>query len=113
MYGIDSLSMRKLGGLLGVKAMSLYNHMPNKDSIINCLIDKVISEIALPDVKGNWKNEMKKRAVSAHNTLLKHAWATIPLVSRIVYTTSFVLNLNLAVIITAKQAADNPPPIVM
>lgn len=82
-HGIDSLSMRKLAALLGVKAMSLYNHLRNKDDIIDCLVDKVISEIALPDVNQNWKKAMKNRAVSAHTVLLKHEWATLPIISRI------------------------------
>jgi AcrR family transcriptional regulator len=82
-HGIDSLSMRILANLLGGKAMSLYNHINNKDTIIDCLIDRVISEIAVPVIGDDWKRAMKKRAVSAHNVLLKHPWATLPMVSRI------------------------------
>jgi TetR/AcrR family transcriptional regulator, tetracycline repressor protein len=31
-HGIGLLSMRKLGGALGVEAMSLYNHVPTRTS---------------------------------------------------------------------------------
>ena len=46
--GIASLSMRKLGEALGVEAMSLYNHVANKDDLLDGMIDLVFSEIDLP-----------------------------------------------------------------
>jgi AcrR family transcriptional regulator len=73
--GIDSLSMRKLGEVLGVEAMSLYNHVANKDDILDGIVDLVFGEIALPFGKGDWKPAMRARAVSAHEALLRHPWA--------------------------------------
>ena len=81
--GIEALSMRKLAQALGVKAMSLYNHVANKDDIIDGIVDIVVSEIEVPDLTANWKTAMWKRATSAHAVLLRHPWATMPLVSRI------------------------------
>ena len=46
--GVASLSMRKLAGRLGVKAMSLYHHVANKDEVLDGIVDAVFSEIALP-----------------------------------------------------------------
>ena len=46
--GIESLSMRKLGQALGVEAMSLYNHVANKDDILNAIVDIIESDIDLP-----------------------------------------------------------------
>ena len=46
--GIASLSMRKLGEVLGVEAMSLYNHVANKGELLDGMIDLVFSEIDLP-----------------------------------------------------------------
>ena len=43
--GIEALSMRKLARELGVEAMSLYNHVANKDEILAGIIDVVASEI--------------------------------------------------------------------
>lgn len=36
--GIDELSVLKLAQALGVKAMSLYNHVNNKDDIIDGMV---------------------------------------------------------------------------
>ena len=46
--GIDALSMRRLGQELGVEAMSLYNHVANKDDLLNGITDLVLGEIELP-----------------------------------------------------------------
>lgn len=46
--GIGALSMRQLGARLGVEAMSLYNHVRNKDEILDGIVEAVVEEIALP-----------------------------------------------------------------
>ena len=80
--GIESLSMRKLGRDLGVEAMSLYNHVANKDDILDGIVDLVFGEIALPSGGGDWKPAMRGRATSAHEALLRHPWAPSLMQSR-------------------------------
>lgn len=82
--GIDELSHGKLAQTLGVKAVSLYNHVDNKDDIIDGMVDIVVGEIAVPSLKENWKTAMRSRAISAHEVLMRrHPWAIMPIVSRI------------------------------
>jgi AcrR family transcriptional regulator len=73
--GIASLSMRKLGGAVGVEAMSLYNHVANKDELLDGMIDLVFSEIELPSGDAGWRTAMRQRAVSARRALSRHPWA--------------------------------------
>jgi AcrR family transcriptional regulator len=73
--GISSLSMRKLGEVLGVEAMSLYNHVASKGDLLDGMIDHVFSEIGLPSVEAGWKTAMRQRAVSARQVLIRHRWA--------------------------------------
>jgi len=80
--GIELLSMRKLAQEMGVKAMSLYNHVTNKDDILDNIVDIVVSEIELPKIGGDWRDEMRRRAISAHEVLLRHPWAAMALMSR-------------------------------
>jgi AcrR family transcriptional regulator len=80
--GIDSLTMRKLGQDLDVEAMSLYNHVANKDDILDGIVDLVFGEIALPSGGGDWKRAMRRRAISAHEALLRHRWAPSMMQSR-------------------------------
>jgi len=80
--GIDSLTMRKLGQELGVEAMSLYNHVANKDDILDGMVDLVFGEIDIPDGVAEWKAAMRRRAMSAREALLRHPWATSLMQSR-------------------------------
>jgi AcrR family transcriptional regulator len=73
--GIESLSMRKLGQTLGVEAMSLYNHVANKDDILNGIVDIVESAIELPTAGADWKRELRKTAMSVHGLFERHPWA--------------------------------------
>ncbi len=72
--GIELLTMRKLGEALGVEAMSLYNHVANKEDLIDGMIDIVFSEIDLPG-SGNWMPTMRRRATSLRGVLMRHRWA--------------------------------------
>ncbi len=81
--GIESLSMRKLARTLRVEAMSLYNHVADKEDILAALIDLVVGEIELPLRGGDWKKAMRERGRSAHSVLLGHHWATMLFVSRL------------------------------
>ncbi|MCX5934594.1 MAG: TetR/AcrR family transcriptional regulator C-terminal domain-containing protein [Pseudanabaena sp. LacPavin_0818_WC45_MAG_42_6] len=80
--GIEALSMRKLAQELGVKAMSLYNHVADKDDLLNGIVDIVVGEIEVPLLDIEWKTAMRRRATSAHEMLLRHPWAAIALMSR-------------------------------
>lgn len=80
--GIESLSMRRLAGSLGVEAMSLYNHVANKDEMCDGMVDLVVSEIDVPTGAADWKTAMRRRAISAHEVLLRHPWASALFESR-------------------------------
>src|ERR671936_797786 len=73
--GIESLTMRKLAGELGVEAMSLYNHVANKGDLVDAIVDVVVSEIELPPAAGSWDAAVREYAITAHETFLRHPWA--------------------------------------
>jgi AcrR family transcriptional regulator len=73
--GIESLTMRRLGQRLGVEAMSLYNHVANKDDLLDGVVDLVVSEIDLPADTTDWKEAMRCRAISARAVFSRHPWA--------------------------------------
>jgi AcrR family transcriptional regulator len=73
--GLAELTMRKLAKDLGVEAMSLYNHVASKSDLLDGMIDIVFAEIEPPAAGGDWQAEMRKRAVSTRQALLRHPWA--------------------------------------
>lgn len=81
--GTEALTMRRLGQELGVEAMSLYKHVPNKDAILDGIVDLVVGEIVLPHPRDGWKSAMRRRGISAHQVLMRHRWACPLLMSRV------------------------------
>jgi AcrR family transcriptional regulator len=73
--GLDQLSMRRLASTLGVEAMSLYNHIPGKERLLDGMVDLVFAEIEPPSAHGDWRQELRKRAISTRETLRRHPWA--------------------------------------
>ena len=73
--GFESVTMRRLGKELGVEAMSLYNHVANKDEIRDGIVEIVMEEIEVPERAGHWKTAIRASAISAHEVLLSHPWA--------------------------------------
>ena len=80
--GIEALTMRTLGQELGVEAMSLYNHVTNKDDILDGIVDLVVGEIEVPGPGSDWRTAMRQRAISAHGVLVRHPWAAVLVMSR-------------------------------
>ena len=78
--GIDALSMRKLGQSLGYEAMSLYNHVANKDDLLHGILDLVLAEMEPPDPQGGLPG-IRASALSAHEALTRHPWAASMLMS--------------------------------
>jgi AcrR family transcriptional regulator len=73
--GIESLSMRKLAGELGIEAMSLYYHVKNKDDLLDGMVERVYGEIMVPSIGDDWKTAMRLRAESTRGVLGRHPWA--------------------------------------
>ena len=73
--GIESLTMRKLGQELGVEAMSLYNHVANKDDIVDGIVELVLGEVEVPSGEADWKTDIRRTAISSHEVFLRHRWA--------------------------------------
>ena len=69
--------MRRVAQELGVEAMSLYHHVPNKEAILDGVVDRVFEEIEMPDLDGaaDWRDNLRSRARSTREVLSRHRWA--------------------------------------
>lgn len=87
-HGIDAVTMRRLAEELGVEAMSLYHHVPNKEALLNGVVDLVFAEIddaleSQPDAAAaDWKTNVRSRILSSRSVLLRHKWAPALIESR-------------------------------
>lgn len=71
--GLAALSMRRLGAELGVEAMTLYHHIPNKSALLDGMVEQVVSE-ATPPSFGNssWREGLRDYAHSLLAALSAH-----------------------------------------
>ena len=81
--GLEAVSMRKLGQVLRVEAMSLYKHVANKDDILDGIADLVMGDFEVPSGDVDWKTAIRRGAISAHQVLLRHPWASGLIESRL------------------------------
>lgn len=86
--GLDALTMRRLADELGVEAMSLYYHLPNKNAILDGVIELTFGEIEVevggfaPPVNVPWQPALRERILGARRVLLRHPWTPPVMESR-------------------------------
>ncbi|WP_171169060.1 TetR/AcrR family transcriptional regulator C-terminal domain-containing protein [Streptomyces sp. I05A-00742] len=98
--GVKGLTMRRLGAALDVEAMTLYHHVPNKEALLDGLVERVFAG-ALPveggDVGGgdvgtsDWQSWLRTYAAALRTTLLSHP-GVLPLVAARPATTPATLD---------------------
>ncbi|SEL30658.1 TetR/AcrR family transcriptional regulator [Nonomuraea pusilla] len=79
--GLDALTMRRVGAQLGVAAMSLYRHVPNRDALLAAVVDHLFAEaVAEPLREDGWADALIRFAAAYRGTLLAHPHA-VPLLA--------------------------------
>ena len=73
--GLAAVSMRKIADRLGAGAMSLYHYFPNKDALLDDMVDAVFAEIEPPSPDVEWQAALRTRAKSTRAALRRHPWA--------------------------------------
>ncbi|MFH9725476.1 TetR/AcrR family transcriptional regulator C-terminal domain-containing protein [Streptomyces sp. NPDC017254] len=77
--GLKSLSMRRLGTELGVEAMTLYHHVPNKIALLDGVIEQVVAEAVPPEFgAATWRENLSAYAHALIAALGAHP-NTVPL----------------------------------
>ncbi|MEU9112172.1 TetR/AcrR family transcriptional regulator C-terminal domain-containing protein [Streptomyces sp. NPDC048483] len=78
--GLRGLSMRRLGGALGVEAMTLYHYVPHKEALLDGLVERVFAEALPLSAEGApWQEQLRGYAASLREALLRHP-GVLPLV---------------------------------
>jgi AcrR family transcriptional regulator len=79
--GLEGFSMRKLGAMLGVEAMSLYNHVENKRALFDGVIELLIVQAPYPEQPdATPREELWAFAHAFRDVLCAHP-RTLPLVA--------------------------------
>jgi AcrR family transcriptional regulator len=84
-FGLPGLSMRRLGGVLGVEAMSLYRYVPGRESLLDAVVEAVLDEMGvdeeiLESPRDGWQDFLQRLAHGVRRIALAHPRA-FPLVA--------------------------------
>jgi TetR/AcrR family tetracycline transcriptional repressor len=79
--GLDALTMRRLGTQLGVSAMSLYRHLPNREAVLAAVVNELFAEAVVDlDTQTSWPEALTRLAHGYRQMLLAHPQA-VPLLA--------------------------------
>ncbi|MFB4316018.1 TetR/AcrR family transcriptional regulator [Actinomadura sp. 21ATH] len=74
--GARALSMRKIAAELDVGVMSLYNHVPNKDALLEAVAEHVLAGLDVPEADANpgrdWKLNARAMVAAFRATAHRH-----------------------------------------
>jgi AcrR family transcriptional regulator len=69
--GLEAVTMRRIGRDLGVEAMSLYNHVRDKEDLLDAVCEEVLAQFQLPDAV-DWAEAARLTAHEYRRLLLAH-----------------------------------------
>jgi AcrR family transcriptional regulator len=79
-HGLEALSMRRLGQVLGVQAPSLYSHYPTKDDLLDAVANLVVADVDTSGFDLGWRDGLTTWARSYRAALAAHPGA-VPLIA--------------------------------
>jgi AcrR family transcriptional regulator len=68
--GLEAVTMRRIGRELGVEAMSLYNHVKDKEDVLDGVCECVMADFEFPEPSEDW-GETARRGARAWRRLLQ------------------------------------------
>jgi AcrR family transcriptional regulator len=95
--GADAVSMRRIAAELGVGVMSLYNHVPNKDALLNGVAESVLSRIEFTDdPDAHWTDRVRMQARAFRQIAHDYPRCTMLVVSRQLHSDAGLLPVERA-----------------
>jgi AcrR family transcriptional regulator len=71
-HGLATLTMRSLATELQVSPMALYNHVRDKEELLDLMLDLLLGEVDLSAPAGDWATQMRALVCSYHQVLTTH-----------------------------------------
>ncbi len=92
--GLEALSMRRVGTELGVEAMSLYNHVPNKAALLDGVHERILEEMDRPRTLRSWRDYARHQGRALRKVLCAHPSAVTLFATRPATTSAALARLE-------------------
>ncbi|GAA0920547.1 TetR/AcrR family transcriptional regulator [Streptomyces thermoalcalitolerans] len=81
--GLEAVTMRKVAARVGAGVMSLYSYAPDKETLLNLMVDHVSGELPTTNtLTGDWRTDLKAIAHLQRDLMLRHPWLPAALSTR-------------------------------
>src|SRR5689334_14080679 len=80
--GLAAVTMRRIAQDIGAGAMSLYTYVPDKDRLVDLMVDRVGGTRTPPVLTGDWRTDLLAVAASQRSLMLTHPWLPAALPNR-------------------------------
>ncbi|MEV5434520.1 TetR/AcrR family transcriptional regulator C-terminal domain-containing protein [Streptomyces sp. NPDC052682] len=81
--GLEAVTMRRVAAEVGAGVMSLYSYAPDKETLLELMVDHVSGELPLTTpLSGDWRADLKAIAHLQRDLMLRHPWLPAALSTR-------------------------------
>ncbi|MEU9117205.1 TetR/AcrR family transcriptional regulator [Streptomyces sp. NPDC048483] len=81
--GLTAVTMRAVAARIGAGTMSLYSYVPNKETLLELMIDHVSGDHRLPpEPSGDWRAGLRQIAHDQRAIMRRHPWLPAALPAR-------------------------------
>ncbi|MDH6542206.1 AcrR family transcriptional regulator [Streptomyces sp. SPB4] len=81
--GLEAVTIRRVAAEVGASAMSLYSYAPDKETLLELMVDHVTGELPTAHTPGgDWRAELKAIAHLQRAHMLRHPWLPAALAGR-------------------------------
>jgi len=72
--GLPAVSIRRVAAVLRTRPMGLYSHIARKDDLLDLMLDRVLGEVLVDQLPGDWRQALRAIAHHTRATARRHPW---------------------------------------
>ncbi|GAA0555348.1 hypothetical protein GCM10010172_42570 [Paractinoplanes ferrugineus] len=80
--GIAAVTMRRIATEIGAGAMSLYTYVPDKERLLDLMVDRAGAARPKMEITGDWRTDLMALAAAQRTLMLAHPWLPAALPDR-------------------------------
>lgn len=106
--GLGAVTMRRIAAEIGAGAMSLYTYVPDKDRLVDLMVDRVGGEVPAVELAGDWRADLLAVAGAQRALMLAHPWLPAALPNRRLTGRNMLAYLERGLAALAPTGLDGP-----
>jgi AcrR family transcriptional regulator len=106
--GLAAVTMRRIATEIGAGAMSLYTYVPDKDRLVDLMVDRVGGLVALRPATGDWQADLLALTGAQRALMIAHPWLPSALPNRRLTGTNTLAYLEFGLAALAPTGLSGP-----